>query len=357
MSKQTEILNTKFRSASDIDKFFKNLSGTTFVDWWNDKHSQRGGFDKHERNGKTKGARGPIKSKGDWEGVWNAIEVLFNKSEVNLVEFLCINTIIINESPSFKPSTEYFGSSGYSGIAYTYTTAGGNKKAYNNLSTNKDCYTLFNDPVYIKAHGNKKYAKKYKNTNDNAWKLGTDFPPGNSSKETSGESSFLSESDFHKFRGRGFIQLTGRKNYSKLTKFVLDYNGNDSTIKRIKNKWRKSAGSSVDKAATVSTNQDWDDLFQKTNNLIANLSLWSHAERTKYSWIDVTDNEQKLKEDIRNVAKRIAGGGATFYHNLFETRVYQQINMILGDENAVTNTSDTSGSNDESNGETNDDGQ
>lgn len=358
MSKQTEILNTKFRNANDIDNFFKNLFGSTFIDWWNENHAKKGGFDKYVRNGKTKSSKGPINSRGRWEGVWNEIEVLFNKSEVNLVEFLCINTIIINESSSFKPASEHYGSKGYSGIAYTYTTAGGNKKSYNNLSTNKDCYTLFNDPIYIKAHGNKKYAKRFKNTTNTSWKQGKYFPPGNTSKETSGESSFISEADFHKFRGRGFIQLTGRKNYSKLTKFVLDYKGNDSTIKRIKNKWRKIAGSSVDKAATVSTNKDWDDLFQKTNNVIANRSLWAHAERTKYSWIDVTDNEQKLRDDIRQVAKKIAGSGAKFYHDLFETRVYQQINMILGDDNAIaTQPADTEGANDESNGQTNDSGQ
>lgn len=362
MSKQTDILNTKFRSASDIDQFFKKLGSNGFVDWWNDNHANKGYFDQMvDSSGKTRHGRSVLNVGKRWQDVWNEIDVLFNKPEINLVEFLCLNTIIINESSSFKPSSEYYGSSGYSGIAYTYTRAGGSKRSYNTLSDagNKTCYTLFNDDTYINAHGNKKFASRYKKTNDSAWKT-DNFPPGNTSKETSGESSFISEADFHKYRGRGFIQLTGRGNYAKIIKFALDYTGNDGTIKKIVSNWKKKAGgSSVDKIATVSTNDEWDDLFQKTNNIIASYSLWAHAERTKYSWITPNGDEVKLRNDIRNVAKKIAGAGASGYHDIFEGRIFQQLNSILGDNDAFQENgqSNTSGANDNSNGATNDDGQ
>lgn len=362
MSKQTDILNTKFRRASDIDEFFRKLGSNGFIDWWNNNHAKKGAFGEvTDSSGKIRHGRGPLNVANRWESIWNEINVLFNKPEINLIEFLSLNTIIINESSSFKPSSEYYGTSGYDGIAYTYTTAGGKKRSYNTLSDagNKTCYTLFNDPVYINAHGNKKFSNQYKNTNNLAWQTDV-FPPGNTSKETTGESTFISEADFHKYRGRGFIQLTGRANYAKIIKFVLDYTGNNGVINKIRTDWKKKAdGSSVDKIATVSTNSEWDDLFQKTNNIVASYSLWAHAERTKYSWITPTDDEHKLRNDVRNVAKRIAGGGATSYHDIYESRVFQQVNSILGNNDAFQNTAqpDTAGSNDNSNGESNDNEQ
>jgi len=360
MSKSTDILNTTFKNANEINAFFKDLGFKGFVDYWNVKHSKKGYFGNFEdSSGRTRHARGPISSEKRWEDVWNNINMSFNKSEVNLVEFLCINSIILNESPSFKPSTEYFGRKGYKGISYTYSRIKGTKRSYNTLTDagNKSAFDLFNDPVYIKEYGNLPFAKRYKNTNDVNWKSDSIFPPGNNSKETSGEASFLTEADFHKYRGRGFIQLTGRANYAKLIKIVLDYKGNNSVIKKIKSKWTKKVGTSIDKIATISSNKDWDELFKKTNNIIANASLWAHAERTKYSWITPTDDEHKLRNNIRNVAKKIAGGGAKGYHDLFEGRIYQQINDILGDDNAIVNLPNTEGANDNSNGATNYNGQ
>jgi hypothetical protein len=362
-TKQTEILNTRFRTAQDIDNFFKSLgSYSGFVDWWNKNHAKKGYFDKFEdSSGRIRHGRGPLNVGNRWQNIWNEINVLYNKPEINLVEFLALNTIIINESSSFKASSEYYGTKGYSGIAYTYSRAGGRKRSYNTLSDagNKTCFTLFNDPVYVKAHGRKKYGKRYKYTKNSKWKT-DEFPPGNESKETSGDSSFISEADFHKYRGRGFIQLTGRGNYAKIIKFILAYKGNNSVIKSIRSDWKKRAGSSsVDKIATVSTNAEWDKLFQKTNNIVAAYSLWAHAERTKYSWITPTDDERKLRNDIRNVAKRIAGAGAKGYHDVFEGRVFQQINSILGEEDAFQNTApaNTEDANDNSGGATSDTGQ
>jgi len=344
MSKQTDILNTKFRKASDIDEFFKQFGSNGFIDWWNDNHSKKGAFaDSNSINDGFRYGSGPLNVSNRWETLWNEISILFNKPEINLIEFISLNTIIINESSSFRPLSEYYGVNGYEGIAYTYTRAGGKKRSYNTLSDagNKTCYELFNDPVYIKAHGNKKFAKQYIKTTNLAWN-GEDFPPGNTSKETSGESSFISEADFHKYRGRGFIQLTGRANYAKIIKFILEYSGNNVIINKIRTEWkRKSGGSSIDKIATISTNSEWDDLFQKTNNIVASYSIWAHAERTKYSWITPTDDEYKLRSDIRNVAKRVAGADATRYHDIYEARVFQQLNSILGNisgDNGSTST-------------------
>lgn len=338
-----DVLKTTFRNATDIDNFFKQFGESSFVNWWNKNHSQKGAFGKVEQNGKTKAAKGPIKDK-NWRNVWDNLDILFNKSEINLVEFICLNTIIINEATSFRPITEFFGNKSFPGISYTYSPA--NKRSYNTLETNKTAYDLFRDSKYVNAHEHLPFSN-YKFTNDVTWQT-VNFPPGTSSKEVDGKKpTFLTEADFHKYRGRGFIQLTGRANYKNVIKFIINYKGNNQVINKIKNRWKSVAGDNIDHIATISTNKEWDDLFMDTDNIIANASMWLHAERTKYSWITVTNDENKLKNDIINVAKKIAGNGAKFYHNVYLNRILQQLNMIMGGDITPTETVNTQGSNNE----------
>ncbi len=71
-NKQTEILNTKFRNASEIDEFFKNLGdgSTGFIDWWNKNHAQQGYFGKIKvYRGKIKAEKGPLKVANRWQKV------------------------------------------------------------------------------------------------------------------------------------------------------------------------------------------------------------------------------------------------------------------------------------------------
>lgn len=331
-----QIISTEFSNSNDIDIFFRTYNSTGFVDWWNNTQSRKGYFATYkDDSGRTRSARGPIKDNTAWSSIWNNIPTLFGKNSINLLEFLAINTIMVNESPSFHPSTERVGTKGHVGIAYAFDKISGIKRSYNVLKTNKTAFDNFNDPLFIQVHGNLPFASKYKNTTDTAWQ-GESFPPGGNSPEAGkntngGDISFLTEADFHKFRGRGFIQTTGREVYKPLISKVLEYSGNNSVLNTIKSRWNKY-GSNLDKIATASTNKEWDDLFQKTGGYIANAALWSHAERTKYSWISARQSEGAIRSQVRNVAFKIAGGGAKAYASVFENRFYQQLNLLLNRE-------------------------
>ena len=261
--------NQQFNNSSDIDSFFSQFNSAGFVDW----------FNKNISNDSIWGI--PIKKQANWQKVWGNVNLLFGKSSVNLIEFLSINSIMINETGgNFVPLTESVGSSGNPGLSYAYNKITGTKKSYNTLSTNWTALDLFNDPVYIAAHSNKPMASLLKNTTDTRWS-GDSFPlgfSGNPSFETniSGKTNgFILEADFMKFRGRGYIQITGRDTYQSIIKYVQSYTGNNSIILNAKNSWKSYTD--LDSIASISTNQQWDDLFQKTDSIIANYGCYVHT--------------------------------------------------------------------------------
>lgn len=327
-------LNTKFKNSSEIDAFFNKTVSSTYVEWFNSKHASKDYFKD----------KGKIKSATKWQSVWNNIESIYGKKEINLVEFIAINTIIINETGStFEPKSENVGSKGHSGLAYAFDTISGVKRSYNTLTDvkNKTAFALYNDADYIKAHSQKPFGDILKNTTDNRWASNT-FPQGFSNdveKETSknaADNSFIAEADFNKFRGRGFIQTTGRANYIGIIKYILEYSGNNSKISNYKSKWN-SYGTNYDLIASVSTNADWDDLFQNTDNVIACVGIQIHGQKSKYYNIDATQNEQKVRQSVKNVASKIAGANANAYIDKYIGRVYQQLSVLetAADEDAT----------------------
>jgi len=66
---------------------------------------------------------------------------------------------------------------------------------------------------------------------------------------------YILEADFMKFRGRGFIQTTGRSNYARLIDFVKSYTGANNTLDFFALQWRDL---SQVVAADSSSNDDWD---------------------------------------------------------------------------------------------------
>lgn len=313
----------QFSSGKEIDDFFRQFDNGGFVSWFNNNVAGRGDFN---------GVR--IKNPDNWTSVWSNLNILFGKSSVNLVEFLSINTIIINETGgTFIPKSEILGLPGHDGIAYAFDKISGTKLGYNTLGTNKSSFNLFNDPKYKEAHSTKPLGGILKDTTDVRWK-GDTFPQGfsgnvkNELNKDGKTNSFLTESDFMKFRGRGFIQSTGRSIYKPLISFILNYSGSNSVINNIRNVWGVF-GKDIDTIASISTNQQWDDLFQKTNSIIANYAVYSHSlQGNKYNIIDPNQSNIRLEKSIKNVASKIAGGGATKYIELFYGRVMQQLELV-----------------------------
>lgn len=318
----------QFSGSNDIDTFFSKFNSSGFVDWFN-------------RNISADSTWGiSIKKHQNWHKLWSSINYLFGKSSINLIEFLCINSIIINETGgNFTPLTENVGSSGHPGLSYAFNKITGTKKSYNTLDTNKSALLLFNDPLYIAAHSTKPFGSLLKNTSDSRWE-GDTFPlgfSGNPSNETSVSgklNGFIFEADFMKFRGRGYIQLTSRENYKSLITFVKNYTGNDSIILDIKNSWKTHTN--IDDVATISTNQQWDDLFQKTDSIIANYACYVHStlpgQYKNYNIINPEQSDVNLNKSIYNVGLAISG--SVSYAKLFLERVLLQLKVLDSAPNA-----------------------
>lgn len=338
-----------FRNSGDIDRFFSQFGSPGFIEWFNKNASGKSGWT--DDNGS------PIKIdkgyKKDWQSVWNQIPVLFGKDVINLVEFLCLNSIMTNETGgTFRPIPERVGSKSSPGISYAFDKIPGTKLSYNTLNTNKKAYDLFRDSAFISAHGTKPLSEKLKNTIDTRWS-GEKFPIGFSGKgvdaetdKTGKNNSFVYEADFMKFRGRGLIQTTGRSGYLPLIDFILKYNGSDPVLVSYKTKW--SPIGTPDKIASISTSSDWDALFLETNSIIANFAVYKHAldggakNRKLYHHINADQSDSGLAESIKMVAFCIAGGGATSYANKFYGRVMFILNTLEGTQAGPVTTEPTS---------------
>lgn len=325
--------STLFSNCNDINNFFRKFNSSGFPDWFNKNISKTSPW----AIGETGKSRSYTISQTNWEIIWNNIPVIFGRSSINLVEFLSICSIMINETGgTFVPVSEGVNKTTNvkaPGIAYEFNSIG--KLSYNTLSGNKTAYQLFNDPVYIAAHGTKPMSNILKNTSNAAWS-GTNFPTGFSGLSISDETSanglkngFLIEADFFKFRGRGFIQTTSRINYKDLIKYVISYSGSDLPILNVKKEWSKYNGN-LDTIATSSTNEQWDSLFQQKNYIVANYAVYIHAKAgNHYSTINPNQSPVSLEKSITNVAAKIAGGGPnTSYAKLFTQRVNIQLDLI-----------------------------
>ena len=324
--------NIKFKNSSEIQLFFTKLpitKGLNFVKWFNGNISLKGYF---AQNGRLQ----PIGyiNEANFNKFWDNISVVFNKPEINFFEFIALNTIICNETgASYYPLTE--GVNGLSenpavnpGISYAFNLINGIKYSYNEITGNETCYDLFNNADYISAHGDEKFASLLKNTHDLRWR-GKTFPYGFSkgkiSDEVKKDASFITEADFFKFRGRGYIQTTFRIGYTPLIQAILKYNGiNNQTINQYKSFWTTKYAGDVNKIATCSKTADWDILFQNSNFIIPSLAIWLHSTHNgNYLNINAEDKPDNIQNGILNYAKRIAGGGASNYHTLYMNRIFQ----------------------------------
>ena len=326
----------QFSNNVDINNFFKQFNADSYVDWFNKNIAKTQYWAKGIAGGK---GPVPLSKQSNWEIVWANLPIIFGRASVNLVEFLCIVSIMINETGgTFAPFSESVGSSGNPGISYAFNSISGIKSSYNTLNTNWTAYKLFNDPIYISAHGTKPMGSILEKTTDNRWS-GDLFPLGfsghneNETDKSGKTNGFLYESDFMKFRGRGYIQTTGRSNYKPLISYIINYTGNDNTILSVKKAWSSYNGN-LDSIASASTNAQWDTLFNGPNFIIANYAVSVHSSNGhNYNTIDPNQSTVNLQKSIRNVALKIAGGNAKVYADIFLQRVLVQLNLINNNVN------------------------
>ncbi|MGZ6540286.1 MAG: hypothetical protein ACXVEB_18055, partial [Bacteroidia bacterium] len=304
------IANVRFSNSNDISNYFKTKTTADFITWFN-------------ANIALKNNWAAIKMASDADAInrfnslWNQIPIIFSSPSINLLQFVSLMSIVNNETGGkIKPVTELIGNSGNPGLSYAFNKIAGIKKSYNTLSSNKTAYDLFHDVNYIAQHGALALGNVLKNSTDVRWK-GELYLQGTDSSLDPLKTGFIQEADFYKFRGRGFIQTTTRGNYSQLVDFIQKYNGANTIIKLYQNKWK---GKSPDTVATISTNNDWDDLFQNTDLIIPAFAINIHS-RSSGNYLNKITLQSGVDANIKQMGRNISGSGT--YADLFLNRVLQ----------------------------------
>lgn len=336
-----KVKNEKMRNASEINAFIKKYTDGKYTDyptWFNTVIK-----------GKTF-CGSPVVSK-DWTSVWNLIiPVVWNEygtGGINFLEFLCLDMIMYNEtSGTYRPISEFVNgitNKTRPGIAYTFDQIPDKKKTYNQ-APNIQAGVLFSDAKFISRFGTLKFGDDpnvLKSKNDK-WN-GPSFPkelfPNNIQEAADPiNPTFINQADFFKFRGRGLIQTTWRGGYKRLVNYILSYTGNDAVIQKWKGLFKKPPyGGDPETILTVSSNQDWDEIFQTSTDLPPK-AIQLHADNAnKYQYFkDLTKSRQQLEEKVAYVAYRVSGTKGE-YVTIFQKRVYQILDA-LSPNTKVTNT-------------------
>lgn len=311
---QTAALNTAtFRFAEDVNAWSQQRLGEHFLAWFNRSLANKGAW------AGVSVVDTPANRVG-FHAFWNNIAVLTGSTATPL-QFLALMGIFANECRAdFKPVAERMGRTGFPGLTYLYDAIPNLKRSYNTLAGNKSAQQCFASAAYNAAHGGKEPAARLRNTTDARWASATyprnDFPTA----PDAAVAGYIMEADFMKFRGRGFIQTTGRANYAKIIAYIQAYEGDNNVIDFYQSRW---SSFSVDEAADASSNEDWDRLFQETDLIIAAEAVRLHNTASG-GYLSLSGDPDSA---IRNMGKRISGGEA--YAAKYRDRMEQLIVQAL----------------------------
>ena len=293
-----------------IDGFFMQRKNAGYIPWFNATLANRGPWS---------GVKLVDNPQNDllFHQFWNQIPLLFG-GDCNVIQFASLMSIVSNEQRGdFKPKAELMGAAGHPGMSYLFDKFGG-KRSYNTLAGNKTAFECFNDTDFIGAHQALAMGGQLARTTDTQWQ-GEVWPAGIATDPGLAVSGFIAQADFMKFRGRGFIQTTGRTNYKALVDFVQSYSGVNSTLDFYQHRW---SGMTCEQAASITTNDDWDRLFQQSGMIVAVEAVRAHSERSG-GYLALSADPGTLNGtgpgSVFNMGLRISGG--TSYAATFKQRV------------------------------------
>jgi hypothetical protein len=303
---------------SDIDAFFHGKKNEDYIKWFNATLANKGTW------AGVKLVDSPRNDVG-FHAFWNRINQIFG-GKIDLLQFVALMSILSNEvRADFAPQAERMGTTGHPGLAYLFDKIDGLKRSYNTLDGNRTAFQCFNDEQYIAAHSAKAGASALARTTDIRWS-GDVWPSEVVPDANPAVNGFTMEADFMKFRGRGFIQTTGRANYVHLIGFVQHYGGDNGTLTFFKKRW---TGKSPDQIGFESSNEDWDMLFQQTDLIVAAEAVRVHnASSGNYLALssDPTILNGTGRGSLYNMGHAISGGKD--YAERFRARVEEILAAI-----------------------------
>jgi outer membrane protein OmpA-like peptidoglycan-associated protein len=312
-----------FRKSADINDYYQLTARADFVDWFNTNIAGRSHWAPIHIG--RPGDAPAVKTR--FNRIWDRIPELFNMASINLLQFLSLMSILLNETGgSLLPVSEHVGRPGHPGIAYAFNRIPNVKASYNVGGGNRTALDLFRDPRFLAAHGHLPQTNQVKDTNDARW-AGTRYPQEDFPTSTDPAiSGIIIEADFYKFRGRGLIQTTFRPAYQQIIRYVLDNQVDHPIIDTYRRRWANLSSETI---ATTSTNEDWDRLFQQTDFIIPTIAVRLHSQGSGHYLIMPLDADilnSKERGSIWNVGRRV--GGSSKYADLFRARVLQILNAM-----------------------------
>lgn len=339
----------RFRSSEDIHSFFVQYTDASdFFDWFNERVAQKEYFGRNVFFGETttkdgkvepreRNGRGPIAKvdEGNFNRFWDLASGYLPQMDgdgegINLLQFLSLFSIVMNEASRFRPVSEG------GNLAYMYK--------YNaQTPLNKSAAWLFSDETFKTAHSALDFydevtAASAEDEVGDEWKTGR--YPARTKDNPNGfpvdpdEGGIICQADFFKFRGRGFIQHTHRSVYKTIIEELLEYDGTNEVLTKHLTKWKEQWNSEVEKIATCTTTEDWDELFMETDLLVPCVALRRFKASSGFLRLDMDDVDGLVGEDRGSVqwtAKLVAGMNAPVYPRLFECRVIQLLDRLIAD--------------------------
>jgi hypothetical protein len=312
-----------FQNGAEIVSFFQSKAGEHYIDWFNQNCAE-----KESWAGKQLGRSDAVKA--SFLQIWNNIPDIFGEPSINLLQFVALMSILTNEvGAELQPVSEFCGSQG---LAYPFDAIPGKKRSYNSTEGNRLAGDLFfEDEEFWQAHGGLAPGNNVRNRPElkTVWN-GTAYPMTEFSNAIDqATTAFIQQADFYKFRGRGFIQMTWRTNYKQLVKYLQNYPGAHPTILQFKSMW---AGKDPDTVCTISMNDDWDTLFQKTDLIVASRAVGLHNEAAGNQYLKLAEDAATLTamsdvmKSFYRMGLKISGGSV--YAALFTNRVIQVLTTL-----------------------------
>ncbi len=331
----------RFKNASDINNFFNtHTDHTNFPDWFNAKIGKKGFWAAGTHYEKTR-SNFSIHNKENFIKMWdNIIDYIEMKDGegIHLFQFLSIQSPAINETKGTLALVSEIGGLKYM-FKYNYFNKNGGS-----IEQNRTANLLFKDNIFLDAHKSENTSthKKIKDLKDDEmitqWGGYETYPAGYEVEPAN--DLFISQADFYKFRGRGYIQITHRAAYKKLAHAIREYSGTNTIIKGFKDDWNESAENETDKELahdkilTKSKNKEWEKLFMETDYIIAGMAI--KVYNSGYQVMEM-NKENYNTQDIFNhdygtfyrIGRTI--GGSDDYGRVVRGRIFQMLKQLIND--------------------------